>query len=262
VPRIRLHPCALPALWSVLALASAVAVGLEAPLLGAALALFALVWVLAFGYAIAQGHPQLDAPGADRLAAILDDLGVEEPIAVLVCDRQPIALRGIRGRRPRLIADTEFVRAAGDDLLRAAVALGVAELHSEQLARQSRRRLLLAVTPLGLAAGFASGLLAPLDVSPPLVVLAATAPGVWLALAGAAALTREPAFGRAYAFVDDAAIRLSGDPAAVRRALDALAQWRGDFCASRGRFASVLARCLQPLAADWHEAERAARLAP
>jgi hypothetical protein len=257
----RLHPCAIPALWAVLALASAVALGLQAPLLGAGLGVFALIWVLAFGQAIADGQPRLDTTGTQRITAILAALGVTEPVRVLVYDRQPLALRVIRGHTPRLIAAAGFVRVADDELLRAAVALGVAELRCEPLARRSARARVAGI-PFGLAIGFAIALLTPDEINSLLLMLAASAAAAWVTVAGLTAWTRRPETARAYAPADAAAAALAGGPGAVRGALNAFAGWREEARADRGPFARLVVRCVQPLAPDWHEAARAAQLTP
>jgi hypothetical protein len=100
-------------------------------------------------------------------------------------------------------------------------------------------------------------------ITPPIPVLVVLAPVgllLWLRMASLGAWSRVPGWASKYEQTDDLAATPAGDKQAVQRALLALAEWRTETVAKLDPFGRVIFRCLQPIPADFHEPDRAARL--
>jgi hypothetical protein len=227
----------------------------------AAAVLFAtptVVLLLFYGHEIARGKPKGDLGATRRLTGIVESLGAPDELEIVVHDQAPSAIALQRSRPPQILAALSFVQGNEDSVLRGAAAIRLSELEDEQAIRDTKHQL-YACGALGLV-GFTTGEM--IVTSSPLAVLAPLGLAFWLPSAVSAAWSRVPRGIQRYAPVDDAAVRLTGDAEAIRRALRAFAEWREETVAKLDPLGRVILRALQPIPGNGHELARAARLNP
>jgi len=257
----REHPCYPAFLCWGANVAVAVIVGTTAGSMGwLLLALPSALFCVAFGRTMISGSPNVRTDLAERFNRILVDVAGTDAFALVVQD-QTNSPCVFRRRRPTMIAAAGFVQGASDEILRGVAAIQHALLRDELMRKRTKRNNALQLLVI-IVVGAGAAALAHRTHSTSVVgaALASVGLSTWIGTAGFAAWSRTEHAAALFNEADRAAVTLAGNSQYVIDALSAMNAWRTAYRANCPSSVQLLTRCMQPLPADWHEADRAERL--
>jgi hypothetical protein len=252
------HPCLYPfAFWCLYFAAPIVVAAIARSPAWLLLSVPPLGWIVLLGGALKSGYPTVGVEETERLDRMLIDVGGVDAFGVVAQDHtdSPVLLRYTK--RPTIIAASDFVRSASDDVLR-----GVAALQHAALSPGTGRRV-KRVRAVGLLFVFIVALIATIlgpREAGPLLAFATLGFSLWLIGAVAAAWSRSRVEAAGYAVSDREAARLAGSAQLVAAALVEMHAWREARRGSRSGIARIAHRVILPVRPTWHELERAATL--